>query len=145
MSPLSNTRHHPRAVRVGTNVKKGTFVQQPLVCITYVRLNWDIKAWLSCSTRNERRAAWLFWQFPFWLIVAKHSFEQWEWFAFSVPDCRRGLFLQAAISVSLINTSPPHPEAMFGTHRELDQNSTLGCWLKSQHSSRGGVEVVEGG
>lgn len=36
--------------------------------------------------------------------------------------------LQAAISVRVINTSPLSPEAMFGTQRELDQNSTLGCW-----------------
>lgn len=36
--------------------------------------------------------------------------------------------LQAAISVRVINTSPPSPAAMFGTLGELDQNSTLGCW-----------------
>lgn len=36
--------------------------------------------------------------------------------------------LQAAISVRVINTSPLSPAAMFGTRRELDQNSTLGCW-----------------
>lgn len=36
--------------------------------------------------------------------------------------------LQAAMSVRIINTSILSAAAMFGTHRELDPNSTVGCW-----------------